>query len=182
MPKTTKRGSAKKSELPSTLQKSAPKAQRTFAKAHDSAAKQYGEGERAHRVAYDALKHSYEKVGDHWEPKAPRAVGFARAQRRAQPQGQVCGRRRRQRIEEASGGSRAAAGYLGPLDHEQGRTGVGHQEGQPARDGAQPLALSGRRRRLETLQQHSFLFEPHQAARFLRVIRMPPTARIQIAY
>ena len=70
MPKTTTRGTAKKSELPSTLQKSPAKAQRTFAKAHDAAVKQYGEGERAHRVAYDALKHSFEKVGDHWEPKA----------------------------------------------------------------------------------------------------------------
>ena len=69
MPKTTKKGQAKKSELPSTLQKSSPKAQRTFAKAHDSAAEEYGEGERAHRVAYSALKHSYEKVGDHWEKK-----------------------------------------------------------------------------------------------------------------
>ena len=44
-------GSAKKSELPSTLKKSDAKAQRTFAKAHDSAVKEYGEGERAHRVA-----------------------------------------------------------------------------------------------------------------------------------
>ena len=35
MPKTTKRGTAKKSELPSTLQKSPAKAQRTFAKAHE---------------------------------------------------------------------------------------------------------------------------------------------------
>ena len=69
MPKTAKSGNAKKSELPSTLQKSDAKAQRTFAKAHDSAVKEYGEGERAHRVAYSALKHSYEKVGDHWEPK-----------------------------------------------------------------------------------------------------------------
>lgn len=69
MPKSTKSGKAKKSELPSTLKRSPEKAQRTFAKAHDAAAEQYGEGERAHRVAYSALKHSYEKVGDHWEAK-----------------------------------------------------------------------------------------------------------------
>jgi cation transport regulator ChaB len=79
MPKTTKSGGAKQSELPSTLQKSDAKAQRTFAKAHDSAAEQYGEGERAHRVAYDALKHSYEKVGDHWEPKAEKGPSDSRA-------------------------------------------------------------------------------------------------------
>lgn len=79
MPKTTKEGKAKKSELPSTLQKSDAKAQRTFAKAHDSAVKEYGEGQRAHRVAYSALKHSYEKVGDHWEPKSKKGPSDQRA-------------------------------------------------------------------------------------------------------
>ena len=79
MPKTTRQGTAKKSELPSTLQKSSAKAQRTFAKAHDSAAEQYGEGERAHRVAYDALKHSFERVGDHWEAKAEKGPSDSRA-------------------------------------------------------------------------------------------------------
>jgi cation transport regulator ChaB len=69
MPKTTSRGTAKQSELPETLRRSPAKAQRTFAKAHDSAVKEYGEGERAHRVAFAALKHSFEKRGDHWEPK-----------------------------------------------------------------------------------------------------------------
>jgi cation transport regulator ChaB len=69
MPKTTESGQPRQDELPSTLRRSEPKAQRTFAKAHDSAAAEYGEGERAHRTAYGALKHSYEKVGDHWERK-----------------------------------------------------------------------------------------------------------------
>ncbi|KWX26295.1 cation transport regulator ChaB [Mycolicibacterium wolinskyi] len=79
MPKTTKQGKAKKDALPSTLQKSEAKAQRTFAKAHDSAVESYGEGQRAHRVAYSALKHSYEKVGDHWEAKDHRGPSDARA-------------------------------------------------------------------------------------------------------
>ena len=79
MPKLSKAGTVRKSELPSTLKKSGAKAQRTFAKAHDSAAKQYGEGQRAHRVAYDALKHSHEKVGDHWEPKRKRGPSDQRA-------------------------------------------------------------------------------------------------------
>ncbi|MFE2264028.1 ChaB family protein [Streptomyces griseosporeus] len=56
-------------ELPSTLERSPRHAQRTWIKAHDSAVEQYGEGERAHRVAFGALKHTYEKVGDHWERK-----------------------------------------------------------------------------------------------------------------
>ena len=79
MPKTTRGGQAKKSELPSTLRKSPAKAQRTFAKVHDAAVKQSGEGERAHRVAYDALKHSFEKVGDHWEPKSQKGPSDSRA-------------------------------------------------------------------------------------------------------
>jgi cation transport regulator ChaB len=79
MPKTKPSGQAKKGELPSTLQKSPAKAQRTFAKAHDAAAKEYGEGERAHRVAYSALKHSFEKVGDHWEAKDEKGPSDQRA-------------------------------------------------------------------------------------------------------
>jgi cation transport regulator ChaB len=79
MPKTTKGGQAKKSELPSTLKKSPARAQRTFTKAHDAAAKEYGEGERAHRVAYSALKHSFEKVGDHWEKKSKKGPSDQRA-------------------------------------------------------------------------------------------------------
>jgi cation transport regulator ChaB len=80
MAKTTKRGQAKQSELPSTLKKSPAKAQRTFAKVHDAAAEQYGEGERAHRAAYSALKHSFEKVGDHWEPKDEKGPSDERAE------------------------------------------------------------------------------------------------------
>ena len=80
MPKTTKGGKPKKSELPSTLQRSNAKAQRTFAKTHDSAAEEYGDEERAHRVAYSALKHSFEKVGDHWEPKDEKGPSDQRAE------------------------------------------------------------------------------------------------------
>ena len=69
MPKTDKKGNPKRGELPDTIARSDEKAQRTFAKAHDSAMDEYGDEERAHRVAYAALKHSYEKVGDHWEAK-----------------------------------------------------------------------------------------------------------------
>ena len=58
-----------KEKLPSTLKRSPAKAQRTYEKTLDNAEKEYGEGERAHRTAYGALKHSFEKVGDHWEPK-----------------------------------------------------------------------------------------------------------------
>ena len=56
-------------EMPATLERSDEKAQRTWAKTHDAAVEQYGEGERAHRTAFASLKHTHEKVDDHWEPK-----------------------------------------------------------------------------------------------------------------
>ena len=80
-----------KQELPSTLERSSEKAQRTWIKAHDAAVDEYGEGERAHRTAFSALKHSYEKVGDHWEakdeegPSDDQAVKSGAAARRGGP-------------------------------------------------------------------------------------------------
>ena len=79
MPKTSKSGKAKQEELPGTLRRSPEKAQRTFAKAHDSAAEEYGDEERAHRVAYSAVKHSYERKDDHWEPKDHKGPSDPRA-------------------------------------------------------------------------------------------------------
>ncbi|PNH84283.1 ChaB family protein [Arthrobacter sp. AFG20] len=73
MPKTGKNDHARKDELPSTLQRSEQKAQDTFAKTYDSALESYDDDEgRAARTAFASLKHSYEKVGDHWEPKEKR--------------------------------------------------------------------------------------------------------------
>jgi cation transport regulator ChaB len=66
-------------DLPGTLKRSPKKAQDTFAKTHDSAVEEYGEGERAHRTAFAAVKHSFEKVGDHWEPKAEKGPSDAKA-------------------------------------------------------------------------------------------------------
>jgi len=69
--------------MPSTLRRSPKKAQRTWVKAHDSAVETYGEGRRAHQTAYAALKHSFEKVGDHWEPKDKRGPSDKQAARGA---------------------------------------------------------------------------------------------------
>jgi cation transport regulator ChaB len=66
-------------DMPSTLQRSPKKAQDTYAKTHDSAVEEYGEGERAHRTAFSAVKHSFEKVGDHWEPKAKKGPSDGKA-------------------------------------------------------------------------------------------------------
>ena len=76
MPKDTK-----KEDLPGTIQRSPAKAQRTYKKALESAHEQYDSEERAHRTAYSALKHSFEKVGDHWEPKKKKGPSDERAKR-----------------------------------------------------------------------------------------------------
>lgn len=78
-------------ELPSTLRRSSEKAQRTWIKAHDAAVESYGEGERAHRTAFAAVKHSFEKVGDHWEPKAEKGPSDAQAARRTAKPGRTRG-------------------------------------------------------------------------------------------
>jgi cation transport regulator ChaB len=66
-------------EMPDTIRRSPQHAQDIWSEAHDSAVKSYGEGERAHRTAFAALKHSYEKVGDHWEAKEESGPSDARA-------------------------------------------------------------------------------------------------------
>src|SRR5690349_17195584 len=67
--------------MPSTIRRSSAKAQDTWVQTHDSAGEEYGEGERAHRTAFAALKHSFEKVGDHWEPKARKGPSDRQAAR-----------------------------------------------------------------------------------------------------
>jgi hypothetical protein len=70
-----------RSAMPDTIKRSSPKAQRTWAKTHDSAVKEYGEGERAHRTAFAALKHSFEKKGDRWVAKDHKGPSDPRAKR-----------------------------------------------------------------------------------------------------
>ena len=79
-------------DLPSTLQRSEKGARDTYAKAKESAEDTYGTGERAARTAYSALKHSYEKVGDHWEAKEQKGPSDSRAESGGQdPEGQPAG-------------------------------------------------------------------------------------------
>jgi cation transport regulator ChaB len=88
----------KEPELPGTLKRSPAKARRTFRKAHDGALATYGDEEAAHRTAYAAVKHSFEKVGDRWEPKDERGPSDSRAR---------------------SGGSDASGESFGGVDVEQ---------------------------------------------------------------
>ena len=56
-------------DLPGTLKRSPAKARRTYAETLESAEETYDDTARAHRTAWSAVKHSFEKKGDHWEPK-----------------------------------------------------------------------------------------------------------------
>ncbi len=112
MPKMSQSRSPKRRELPSTLRRSPKKARDTFAETHDAAVEQYGEGRRADQTAYAALKHSFEKVGNHWEPKKRRGPSDAQSAKggahspAAVP---VRGRCRCERLEEPSPRRRCAA-------------------------------------------------------------------------
>lgn len=82
MPTTTsRRAGAGRTEIPQTILRSDKHAQRLWKKAHDSAVKTYGEGERPHRVAFAALKHEYEKKGDKWVRKAHKGPSDPQAAR-----------------------------------------------------------------------------------------------------
>jgi ChaB len=85
-----------KKDLPGTLKRSPEKAQRTFIDTLESAEESYGPGERARRTAYSALKHSFEKVGDRWEPKQRRGP--------SDPQAKQGGRKARDRPRKTAGG------------------------------------------------------------------------------
>lgn len=66
--------------LPSTLERSPKKAQDTYEATLASAETSYdGDEARAHRAAWAAVKHSFEKVGDHWEAKDERGPSDPRA-------------------------------------------------------------------------------------------------------
>jgi hypothetical protein len=80
----------RRADVPGTVDRSPPKARRTWTKTHDAAVERYGEGERAHRTAFASLKRGFEKVGDRWAPKArkgpsdPRSTRSTAAKRRGE--------------------------------------------------------------------------------------------------
>ena len=80
-------------DLPATLERSPDKAQRTFRKTYNSALDTYdGDEARARRTAYSSLKHEFEKVGDHWEPKDEPGPSDERAARGSdEPGGETAG-------------------------------------------------------------------------------------------
>jgi cation transport regulator ChaB len=72
-------------DLPSTIERSPEHAQEVFEATLRSAIEEYGEGERARRTAFASLKHSFEKVGDHWEPKKEKGPSDEGSETRGRP-------------------------------------------------------------------------------------------------
>ena len=105
-----------KKDLPGTLKRSPEKAQRTYAETLDSAEEQYDSTERAHRAAWAAVKHSYEKVGDHWEAKDERGP--------SDPQSAQGGAAARDRPERTHGGVDARGNTKAQLYERAKRVGV----------------------------------------------------------
>jgi cation transport regulator ChaB len=64
-----------KEDLPSTLERSPDKVQRTYEKTLDNAHDEYDSEQRAHRTAWASVKNVAEKQGDHWELKDGGASG-----------------------------------------------------------------------------------------------------------
>lgn len=112
-------------EVPSTVARSGDKAVRTYKKTLEAAEESYGAGERAHRTAFASLKHTHEKVGDHWEPKTRRGP--------SDPQAAQGTPRSRTAPRETAQGVDANASRP-HLDEVARRVGVDHPEGRDRAD------------------------------------------------
>jgi cation transport regulator ChaB len=75
---------AEKKDIPSTLERSDTKIQRTYEKTLDSAEDQYDSEQRAHRTAWASVKHIAEKQGDHWKLKDEKGPSDEQAARGGQ--------------------------------------------------------------------------------------------------
>jgi hypothetical protein len=121
--------------MPSTIRRSSPKAQRTWAKAHDNAVETYGEGERAHRTAFSALKHSFEKRGDRWIEKDEKGP--------SDPQAARSGAAARRGGGETFGGVDAEGSSKEELYDRARRAGIRGRSRMSKRDLARALARRG---------------------------------------
>ncbi|MDP9463964.1 MAG: ChaB family protein [Actinomycetota bacterium] len=130
------------------MKRSPKKAQDTYIHTLESAEETHGDGEAAHRIAFGSLKHSFEKVGDHWEAKDKKGP--------SDRQDAKSGRAARQSRTKTAGGVNAFASKAHLLDvakrlEVQGRSRMTKAELVEAIDkanrGASALSLRKDRRR-----------------------------------
>ena len=121
-----------KDDLPGTLKRSPAKAQRTYAETLESAEETYDDTSRAHRTAWSAVKHSYEKVGDHWEPKDEKGP--------SDPQAKQSGRRARDAPKETFGGVDVEGNTKEELYERAKRAGIPNRSKMSKTELAQAIA------------------------------------------
>ena len=137
-------------KIPGTLKRSPKKAQRTYAKTLAAAESEYGVGERASRTAYSSLKHSYEKVDDHWEAKDHKgpsrpAGGQERARGARIDPADLWRRRRARPVARCAVPTRQGARHRRPLDHAQGRIWRRQSRASRSRAATRPRGRAARR-------------------------------------
>jgi cation transport regulator ChaB len=125
----------KKSDLPGTLKRSPAKAQRTYAKTLDSAEETYDSTRRAHQAAWSAVKHSFEKVGDHWEPKDEKGP--------SDPQAKQSGAAARNRPRRTYGGVDVEGNTKRELYERAKKVGVGGRSRMTKSELADAIARKG---------------------------------------
>jgi cation transport regulator ChaB len=77
-----RRYAGKGKDIPATIMRSDKHAPDIWSETHDGAVETYGEGGRAHMVAFASLKHRYEKKGDKWVKKPHSGPSDPQAARR----------------------------------------------------------------------------------------------------
>jgi cation transport regulator ChaB len=125
----------KKEDLPGTLKRSPKKAQRTYAKTLDSAEEQYDSEARAHQTAWAAVKHSFEKKGDHWEEKDEKGP--------SDPQAEQGGAAARNRPKQTAGGVDVEGNTKEELYERAKKAGVSGRSRMSKQELAQAIARKG---------------------------------------
>ena len=121
-----------KKDLPGTLKRSPAKAQRTYAETLDSAEETYDSEARAHQTAWSAVKHSFEKVGDHWEAKDERGP--------SDPQSKQSGAAARDRPKATHGGVDVESNSKEELYERAQKAGIPGRSGMTKSELADALA------------------------------------------
>ena len=125
----------KKEDLPGTLKRSPKKAQRTYAKTLDSAEEQYDSEARAHQTAWSAVKHSFEKKGDHWEEKDEKGP--------SDPQAKQRGAAARNRPKQTAGGVDVEGNTKEELYERAKKAGVSGRSRMSKQELAEAIARKG---------------------------------------
>ena len=125
----------KKEDLPGTLKRSPDKAQRTYAKTLDTAEEQYDSEARAHQTAWSAVKHSFEKKGDHWEEKDETGP--------SDPQSKQSGAAARNRPKQTAGGVDVEGNTKQELYERAKKAGVSGRSRMTKQELGQAIARKG---------------------------------------